>query len=80
LRLAAKGGLLALSLATSHLEFELAEGAVEVELETDKVSNLIREISNVLFDGLLNSEPVVRESCIGAFVHSPLVQQRTSTK
>jgi hypothetical protein len=78
LRVAAKGGLLALALATSHLEVELAEGEIESDLESDSVSNLIRDISGVLLNGLLNIEPVVRESCIGAFFHLPLVSSSKS--
>ncbi|KAJ3371029.1 translational activator of GCN4 [Kappamyces sp. JEL0680] len=70
LRTAAKGGLLALTIATSHLELADEE---ELEDHEDRVEVLITDMSTVMLHGLLNGDGTVRESCLTGLGHLPFV-------
>ena len=77
LRVAAKGGLLALTLATSHLD--PIDSIEDLTSEDDEVSLLIKELLDVVLDGLLSDEVVVRDSCLASLLHIPLVSSVQDT-
>lgn len=74
LRGAVKGGLLALAIATAHLELEEDVNEVQDSARARPIEIVLQEVVQEFLDGLLSVEHAVKDACLSSLVHLPLVK------